>query len=80
MAVQELEAQMRKVTRDIKVMKERVAQGLPMVIEGDHAMLAGKPAVLGYRCMACDRPIDKLDNTSGPHIPNYQVSTNETPA
>jgi len=40
--------------------------------EGDHAMLSGKP-LMGYRCMACDRPLEKLDEKPGPYIPTYQM-------
>jgi hypothetical protein len=29
------------------------------------------------RCMACDRPLEKLDERPGPHIPNFQVGTEE---
>jgi len=26
-----------------------------------------------HRCMACDRPLDKLDDRPGPYIPNAQM-------
>ena len=36
---------------------------------GDYAMLSSKP-VFGYRCMACDRPLEKLQMVEGPHLPS----------
>eukprot|EP00210_Caulerpa_lentillifera_P003468 g3310.t1 len=35
---------------------------------GDHAMLSAKP-ILGYKCMACDRPLEKIDAEQGPFVP-----------
>lgn len=32
-------------------------------------MLSAKP-VLGYKCMACDRPLEKLDVEQGPYLPS----------
>lgn len=32
------------------------------------SVLAGKP-LGGYRCMACDRPLEKLDEAPGPYVP-----------
>ena len=43
-----------------------------MMAPGDHAMLAARP-ITGYRCMACDRPLDQLDVLPGPHIPTQQL-------
>ena len=28
---------------------------------------------MGYRCMACDRPLVKLDDRRGPHLPTFQL-------
>lgn len=36
--------------------------------DGDHAMLSGRP-ILGFRCLACDRPLEKLDERPGPYLP-----------
>lgn len=41
---------------------------------GDHAMLSAKP-IMGYKCMACDRPLDKLDKSPGPYLPTHQLKT-----
>lgn len=35
-------------------------------------MLSTKP-VLGYKCMACDRPLDRLDQTPGPYLPTKKL-------
>eukprot|EP00803_Ostreobium_quekettii_P001616 evm.model.scf_224.6 EVM.evm.TU.scf_224.6 scf_224:58567-59118(+) len=39
---------------------------------GDYAMLSAKP-LMGYKCMACDRPLEKLDLKPGPHIPHNKL-------
>lgn len=36
--------------------------------DGDHAMLSSKP-LMGYRCMACDRPLGSLEQSPGPYLP-----------
>ncbi|KAL6752874.1 hypothetical protein V8C86DRAFT_2739294 [Haematococcus lacustris] len=73
--MRDLENQLRRVVRDVRTLKERVTD-LPVPgqrnPESDHAMLAGK-ALLGYRCMACDRPLERLDEKPGPYIPTYQM-------
>ncbi len=40
--------------------------------DGDHAMLSGK-LLGGYRCMACDRPLQRLDERPGPYVPGYAM-------
>eukprot|EP01025_Chloroclados_australasicus_P049196 TRINITY_DN55944_c0_g1_i1.p1 TRINITY_DN55944_c0_g1~~TRINITY_DN55944_c0_g1_i1.p1 ORF type:complete len:118 (-),score=2.78 TRINITY_DN55944_c0_g1_i1:17-370(-) len=40
-------------------------------------MLSSKP-LLGYRCMACDRPLEKLDDKTGPFIPHNVMSVQES--
>eukprot|EP00951_Prasinocladus_malaysianus_P024305 scaffold209567_cov45-Prasinocladus_malaysianus.AAC.1 len=52
--------------------------GIQRVPDGDHAMLSSKP-LLGYRCMACDRPLEKLDERPGPYVPSNQMPVNVTP-
>ena len=52
--------------------------GLTRVPDGDHAMLSSKP-LLGYRCMACDRPLEKLDEKPGPYVPSNQMPVNVAP-
>ncbi|MEW5303289.1 MAG: hypothetical protein WDW36_005995 [Sanguina aurantia] len=82
MGMKELEKQLRRATGDIRALKAQMgADGGHRLMEGDHAMLASKP-LTGYRCLACDRPLEKLDEARGPHIPS-QVMPNpnypETP-
>ena len=77
-----------KLGRDINDLKRKLAEvgaggggagsGLSRVPDGDHAMLSSKP-LLGYRCMACDRPLEKLDERPGPHIPTNQMPVNVAP-
>ncbi len=50
----------------------------PRMAPGDHAMLAARP-IQGYRCMACDRPLDTLDTLPGPHIPTAQLPVRGSP-
>ncbi|KAL0040320.1 hypothetical protein WJX77_003396 [Trebouxia sp. C0004] len=72
---------LRRLGSDLAVVKKRLDEiappkdpgALAMMRDGDHAMLAGKP-LQGYRCMACDRPLAKLDPdmggfVPGPHMP-----------
>ncbi|MEW5309753.1 MAG: hypothetical protein WDW38_001615 [Sanguina aurantia] len=81
MGMKELEKQLRRATGDIRTLKAQMGAEGHQRLEGDHAMLASKP-LTGYRCLACDRPLEKLDEARGPHIPS-QVMPNpnypETP-
>ncbi len=76
--MKDLEAQLRRLSREVRAMKDRQgdggagALGTGRLADGDHAMLSGKP-LLGYRCMACDRPLDKLNDKPGPVIPTAQM-------
>ncbi|KAF5836751.1 hypothetical protein DUNSADRAFT_5441 [Dunaliella salina] len=74
----DVENQMRRLTKEIRMLKENQAAppqftgGFKDNTSGDYAMLAGKP-IMGYRCMACDRPLEKLDDRPGPYIPTAQM-------
>ncbi|KAL0045027.1 hypothetical protein WJX82_005766 [Trebouxia sp. C0006] len=67
---------LRRLGSDLAVVKKRLDEiappkdpgALSMMRDGDHAMLAGKP-LQGYRCMACDRPLAKLDPDMGGFVP-----------
>eukprot|EP00798_Chlamydomonas_sp_ICE-L_P000441 gene441-1839_t len=87
MGIREIESQLKKVIKEVKILRadrkanesnENMAAhggwGKRAVAEGEHAMISGKP-LLGFKCMACDRPLDKLDGTSGPYIPNQMMPT-----
>lgn len=80
-----------KLGRDINNLRKQLADalqglgnrggssgGFSRVPDGDHAMLSSKP-LLGYRCMACDRPLEKLDENPGPYIPTNLMPVNVTP-
>lgn len=55
-------------------------QGPFKMADGDYAMLSSKP-LAGYRCMACDRPLQGLDERPGPYIPTNVMPLNRnTPA
>ncbi|KAK9796982.1 hypothetical protein WJX73_006588 [Symbiochloris irregularis] len=41
--------------------------------DGDHALLSRKPALTGYTCMACDRPLDKLAAYTLPGMPTKRM-------
>mmetsp|Transcript_28874 Transcript_28874/g.63614 ORF Transcript_28874/g.63614 Transcript_28874/m.63614 type:complete len:1064 (-) Transcript_28874:692-3883(-) len=75
MGMKDLESQMRRLAKDMRTVKERMGEagfsGFKNP-DSDHAMLAGRP-VGGYRCLACDRPLEKLDERPGPYIPTYQM-------
>lgn len=68
-----------RLGRDVRNLRDRMGDAMAgqRVPEGDHAMLSGKP-LMGYRCMACDRPLEKLDERPGPYIPTYQVRMTHT--
>jgi hypothetical protein len=53
------------------LMSQGAQQGLLQggIRPGDHAMLSSKP-LLGLRCMACDRPLDAVDELPGPFVPS----------
>ncbi|KXZ56431.1 hypothetical protein GPECTOR_1g384 [Gonium pectorale] len=76
--MKELERQVKRLATDVRLMKDKVMEPIPVnsgrhgLPPGDHAMLAGRP-ITGYRCMACDRPLDQLDNQPGPYIPTQQL-------
>lgn len=64
----------RRLQLEIERLKKRVGQmGVPNLTQrtpdGDYAMLSSKP-LFGYRCMSCDRPLDKLENQPGYYIPH----------
>ncbi|DBA79440.1 TPA: hypothetical protein ACH3X2_007714 [Trebouxia sp. C0005] len=71
---------LRRLGSDLAVVKKRLDEIAPlkasgallMMRDGDHAMLAGKP-LQGYRCMACDRPLAKLDPDMGGFVPGPQM-------
>ncbi len=69
---------MRRIGRDLRNLRDQVADTKPAepararMADGDHAMLSGKP-LMGYRCLACDRPLEKLDEKPGPYLPTHQV-------
>jgi hypothetical protein len=69
---QDLEAQVRRLSREVRAIRERLGDGNSRMADSDHAMLSGKP-LMGYRCLACDRPLEKLDERSGPYLPSQQV-------
>jgi hypothetical protein len=84
LGLKELDSQIRKMGKEMRIIKERLSEALAsagtgtasgLIPSGDHAMLAGKPAVLGYRCLACDRPLDKLDPNPGTFMPPGQLPT-----
>ncbi|GFR41375.1 hypothetical protein Agub_g2058, partial [Astrephomene gubernaculifera] len=75
--IKELERQVKRLATDVRLMKDKVIDPVavlpnPRMNPGDHAMLAARP-ITGYRCMACDRPLDQLDVLPGPHIPTQQL-------
>lgn len=70
----DVDSKIKKLNHELKVMKEKLlmlsdpSSPAGRLGEGDHAMLAGKP-VMGYRCMACDRPLTQLEERAGPYVP-----------
>ncbi|GMH39092.1 hypothetical protein BSKO_06990 [Bryopsis sp. KO-2023] len=70
----EVEKQLRRLNANIRQMKSKMqdAPQSPKVPFGDYAMLSTKPMV-GYKCMACDRPLEKLGQYAGPYIPNDKL-------
>ncbi|GAX86215.1 hypothetical protein CEUSTIGMA_g13628.t1 [Chlamydomonas eustigma] len=82
--LKDLEAQVRRLSREVRAIRERLGDGGSRMADSDHAMLSGKP-LMGYRCLACDRPLEKLDERSGPYLPSQQmpispeVSTKKVP-
>ncbi|GLC35979.1 hypothetical protein PLESTB_000525600 [Pleodorina starrii] len=78
--IKELERQVKRLNTDVRVMKDKLVEptvglslsGARISPPGDHAMLAARP-ITGYRCMACDRPLDQLDVSPGPHVPTQQL-------
>lgn len=70
---------LRRLAGELKALKDKLA-GMEdekmRVAWGDHAMLSGKP-LGGYRCMACDRPLEKLDEAPGPYVPSNLFSDGE---
>ncbi|EFJ44837.1 hypothetical protein VOLCADRAFT_106223 [Volvox carteri f. nagariensis] len=78
--IKELERQVKRLNTDVRLMKDKLIEPPPalalagsrLVAPGDHAMLAARP-ITGYRCMACDRPLDQLDVSPGPHVPTQQL-------
>uniref|UniRef100_A0A061R2V6 Flagellar associated protein n=1 Tax=Tetraselmis sp. GSL018 TaxID=582737 RepID=A0A061R2V6_9CHLO len=74
-----------KLGRDINNLRKQLNDALgglmpggSRVPDGDHAMLSGKP-LFGYRCMACDRPLEKLDERPGPYVPANIMPVNVAP-
>lgn len=75
--VRKLAGQIKKIqiSRDLGITSDasvtgRGTAGLGQyVADGDHAMLSSRPAVMGYRCMACDRPLAGLAEKAGPWVP-----------
>jgi hypothetical protein len=79
----ELEAQVRKLGRELRALRDAAGRAGGQVMpprfgESDHAMLSGRP-ILGYRCLACDRPLESLDERPGPHIPTHQLTSRTPP-
>ncbi len=77
-ALRELEGRVRKLAGQVKQLqlmtKGATGSAVGAVVstfaaDGDHAMLSSRPAVLGYRCMACDRPLAALAEAAGPWVP-----------
>eukprot|EP00878_Enallax_costatus_P029505 GHUV01031999.1.p1 GENE.GHUV01031999.1~~GHUV01031999.1.p1 ORF type:complete len:325 (+),score=131.41 GHUV01031999.1:198-1172(+) len=74
----DLEARVRKLAAELRLLKERLGDSKPTTQggwragDGDHTMLAAKP-LAGYRCMACDRPLGSLDPSPGPYLPSGQM-------
>jgi len=90
--VRDLEARVRKLGGQIKQMQMQIhhhqqmqaagAGGSPteFAADSDHAMLSSRPAVFGYRCMACDRPLAALDERPGPWVPGGAMPLPQLPA
>ncbi|KAG2440350.1 hypothetical protein HXX76_004455 [Chlamydomonas incerta] len=83
MGIKDLERQVKRLATDVRLLRDKLMDGAGggggggggtgrMMAPGDHAMLAARP-ITGYRCMACDRPLDQLDVLPGPHIPTQQL-------
>ncbi|GIL72562.1 hypothetical protein Vretimale_4311 [Volvox reticuliferus] len=77
--IKELERQVKRLNTDVRLMKDKLIEPATTlgvsgsrIPPGDHAMLAARP-ITGYRCMACDRPLDQLDVSPGPHVPTQQL-------
>eukprot|EP00879_Flechtneria_rotunda_P012731 GHRR01013295.1.p1 GENE.GHRR01013295.1~~GHRR01013295.1.p1 ORF type:complete len:345 (+),score=158.58 GHRR01013295.1:22-1035(+) len=83
----DIEAKLKKLAAEVKMLKERmgdsgaaVASSRPGGLQaanwrpgdGDHTMLAAKP-LAGYKCIACDRPLGTLDVNPGPYLPTGQM-------
>jgi hypothetical protein len=81
----DVDKQIRRLFQEIRSLKDKIsgtadaAQPMSKFGDGDHAMLSAKP-VFGYRCMACDRPLDKLDESPGPYRPQKAMPTRTTEA
>ncbi|PNH12269.1 hypothetical protein TSOC_000760 [Tetrabaena socialis] len=80
--MKEMERQLKRLATDVRLIKDKStdtsAAGTGRNPLGDHAMLASRP-IVGYRCMACDRPLDQLDMLPGPHIPTQQLPARVAP-
>ncbi|GIL43429.1 hypothetical protein Vafri_910 [Volvox africanus] len=77
--IKELERQVKRLNTDVRLMRDKLIEPAATLAisgsripPGDHAMLAARP-ITGYRCMACDRPLDQLDVSPGPHVPTQQL-------
>ncbi|KAG2499133.1 hypothetical protein HYH03_002716 [Edaphochlamys debaryana] len=86
--IKELERQVKRLGTDVRLMKDKLVNadafggggtGKHSMAPGDHAMLAARP-ITGYRCMACDRPLNQLDNEPGPFIPTNLLPMRGAPA
>ncbi|KAK9835644.1 hypothetical protein WJX74_004933 [Apatococcus lobatus] len=74
----ETDKQIRALRTELALLKKRLEE-MPMQLilppaDGDFAILASRP-IMGYKCMACDRPLAHLEDKSGP-----AVSSNFLPA
>ncbi|KAG2455112.1 hypothetical protein HYH02_000932 [Chlamydomonas schloesseri] len=77
MGIKDLERQVKRLATDVRLLRDKLMDGAGggtgrLMTPGDHAMLAARP-ITGYRCMACDRPLEQLDVLPGPHIPTQQL-------
>lgn len=68
----------RRLQRDIDNLKKNLKnvelQPMKRLPDGDYAMLSSKP-LFGYRCMSCDRPLDKLESQPGYYVPSELFPT-----
>ena len=75
LGMKDLESQVKKLSvtvRQLKSSSPLQSTTGRLADPGDHAMLSGKP-LMGYRCLACDRPLEGLDAERGPYLPTTQV-------